>query len=297
MHTSICQVRQIDLLEPDAPDPISVANGLGVNSMAMLVLMAAEGIRPDLILFADTGNEWPETLAYRDLVMRPWLRAVGFPAIVEVRYVPRHGRYTTLEESCLHLQTLPSLAYGRKACSAKWKIQPQQRYERGWTPALRAWAQGGRIEKWIGYDAGAKDMRRGHDLADDRRYRYRYPLCERLLTREACVEVIRTDATVARIARAAGMDPVPRKSACWMCPSNTTQDVRDLVDYHPDLADRIIVIEATAAPKLHTIDGLWRRPHKGARGTEPRPGDMTTFIRAYRAERGDNPAPALSPAA
>lgn len=44
------------------PDcPLVVAYGLGVNSTAMLVEFARRGIRPDLILFADTGGEKPET--------------------------------------------------------------------------------------------------------------------------------------------------------------------------------------------------------------------------------------------
>lgn len=37
------------------------AFGGGVNSTAMLVEMHKRGIRPDLILFADTGGERPET--------------------------------------------------------------------------------------------------------------------------------------------------------------------------------------------------------------------------------------------
>lgn len=284
------QIRQTDLLEPHAPDPISVAHGGGLNSMAMIALMHQQGIRPDLILFADTSGEHPDTVSYMQLVLRPYLREIGFPDFVTVRYRPRHGKYTTLEGNCLTLATLPSLAFGRKSCSAKWKIQPQQAFERTWQPAVRAWEQGGRIEKWIGYDASGKDMRRGHSLKDDKRYRYRYPLREYNLDREGCAELLREDLVLTRVARAAGMDPVPRKSACWFCPSATTDDIRELDDHHPDLADRIIAIEAAAMPNLRTIDGLWRRPRKGTRGTEPRPGDMSSFIRQYRAEKAQRPS-------
>ncbi len=112
---------QLDVFD-DPAEPISVAYGMGVDSTAMLVGMRKRGIRPDLILFADTGGELPETLAYGDHVLQPWLRVAGFPALVTVRYRPRHGRYATLEENCTTLRVLPSLAYGRKACSAKWKI-------------------------------------------------------------------------------------------------------------------------------------------------------------------------------
>lgn len=44
--------------------PLVVSYGMGVDSTALLVGLAARGIRPDAILFADTGAERPETYAY-----------------------------------------------------------------------------------------------------------------------------------------------------------------------------------------------------------------------------------------
>ena len=41
--------------------PIAVANGLGVDSTALLVGLMKRGIRPDLNIFADTGAEKQET--------------------------------------------------------------------------------------------------------------------------------------------------------------------------------------------------------------------------------------------
>lgn len=266
-------------------DPISVAYGRGLNSTAMLVEMRRLGIRPDLILFADTGGELPETMEYGERVFEPWLRLVGFPPVVTVRYRPKHGSYTTLEENCTTLGTLPSLAYGKRGCSAKWKIQPQKSFEARWAPARDAWGRGGRIEKWIGYDASPKDLRRGHNLPDDQRYRYHYPLRVWGWDRARCIQAILDDAELVALALEAGLSPIPRKSACWFCPSNTTDDVRYIVDHHPDIADRIIEIERLAKPNLRSIDGLWRRPRKGMRGTEPRPGSMTEFILQYRASQ------------
>ena len=46
---------------PDPTWPLVVAYGLGVNSTALLVEFVKRDIRPDLILFADTGGEKPET--------------------------------------------------------------------------------------------------------------------------------------------------------------------------------------------------------------------------------------------
>jgi 3'-phosphoadenosine 5'-phosphosulfate sulfotransferase (PAPS reductase)/FAD synthetase len=91
-----------------------VAYGLGVDSTAMLVEFAQRGIRPDLILFADTGGEKPETYTYLKTI-NPFLAKVGFPKVTVVRYQPKRARYATLEGQCLHTGTLPSLAYGGKS--------------------------------------------------------------------------------------------------------------------------------------------------------------------------------------
>src|SRR6187401_945479 len=90
------------------PDcPLVVAYGLGVNSTAMLVEFARRDIRPDLILFADTGGEKPETYAYLPVIQQ-YLKDVGFPPVVTVRYEPKWATYRTLEEQCLATGTLPS---------------------------------------------------------------------------------------------------------------------------------------------------------------------------------------------
>src|SRR5271168_730722 len=67
--------------------PLVVAYGLGVNSTAMLIEFANRGIHPDLILFADTGGEKPETYQYLK-VIQPFLKRVGFPRVIVVRYRP-----------------------------------------------------------------------------------------------------------------------------------------------------------------------------------------------------------------
>jgi hypothetical protein len=97
------------------PDcPLVVAYGLGVDGTAMLIEFARRGIRPDLILFADTRGEKPETYAYLP-VIQDYLARVGFPGVVVVRYCPKRAAYHTLEGQCLHTGTLPSLAYGGKS--------------------------------------------------------------------------------------------------------------------------------------------------------------------------------------
>ncbi len=49
----------------------------------------------DLILFADTGGEKPETYQYLPVVQR-YLKGVGFPPVVTVRYGAVFGSYRTV---------------------------------------------------------------------------------------------------------------------------------------------------------------------------------------------------------
>jgi hypothetical protein len=230
---------------PHSDCPLVVAYGVGVNSTALLVEFAGRDIRPDLILFADTGGEKPETYAYLG-VIRLFLAAIGFPDVITVRYRPVRAAYHTLEGQCLHTATLPSLAYGGRSCAIKYKREPQDRYVRRWQPAIDCWRRGGKVVKAIGYDAGPADSRR-HRYDEDDRYRYVYPLVEWGYDRPRCEAVI----------RAAGL-PVPAKSACFFCPASKKLEIVRLQQHHPDLLRRALAIERNARDGLTSVKGLGR---------------------------------------
>lgn len=295
--------------------PLIVAYGLGVDSTAVLVELHRIGERPDLILFADTGNEKQETYDYLP-VINAWLSSVGFPTVTVVRNVVKNFKhwppYASLGENCLTNGTLPSLAFGFKSCSLKWKVAPQNAYCDQWEPALACWAAGRKCIKVIGYDAGANDMKRYAQAIgqEDSKYDYRYPLVEWNWDRDRCKEAI----------RAAGL-PVPPKSACYFCPATQPEE---LADHRKAYLRYIVIMEARAVPRLEGhipqdeldrqyeaklaaweltamatkagkpipkkprrgknstgVLGLWRRGVKGTRGGKARPGMMTEYIRAH----------------
>jgi len=72
--------------------PIVVSYGLGWDSTAVLVGLQQRGIRPDDILFADTGSEKEETYDYL-FKINAWLRSVCFPEVTVVRNQPRKFKY------------------------------------------------------------------------------------------------------------------------------------------------------------------------------------------------------------
>ena len=219
-----------------------VAYGGGTNSTAMLVLMHETGQRPDHIVFADTGGEKPHT--YEHLrVVNEWCKSIGFPEIVTVRKRGRVYVGETLEENCLRKSMLPSIAYGFKTCSQKYKVQPQDMYFNNLPEAKAVWAAGDKILKYIGYDAD--EMRRARDFTDDK-YAFVYPLIAEDWGREECIEAIRR----------AGL-PQPGKSACFFCPSSKKQEILDLKREYPVLFQRALAMEANA--ELTSVKGLGRR--------------------------------------
>src|SRR3546814_4254933 len=84
-------------------------------------------------------------------------------------------------------KVMPSLAYGGKSCSLKFKAEVQESYLQGkqrgpnqspgYAPAVSSWSAGLKVVRCIGYDDGAKDARR-IGKSEDQRYIYVYPLRE-----------------------------------------------------------------------------------------------------------------------
>jgi hypothetical protein len=120
--------------------PVIVSYGAGVDSTAVLVGMFKRGETPDAILFADTGAEKPETIAYIDTI-NVWLRSVGFPTVTVVRRFGEDGQfgphsrpnktgpgYRDIVEKTKQHGDLPSLAYRRKGCSIKFKGEVMDKY-------------------------------------------------------------------------------------------------------------------------------------------------------------------------
>jgi len=172
---------------------------------------------------------------------------------VPERNASRHRLFRPLRQ--LHCQqTLPSLAFGLKSCSIKWKQKPQDQAIKGaksgpnaaprhpvWIEAQR---RGVRIVKLIGYDRGRADLRRSRNLAvADADFDYAYPLQILGWNRTDCVRAI-TDAL--------GADMVPIKSACFFCPASKIWELWWLAAHHPDLLERALVLERNALTERHS---------------------------------------------
>lgn len=239
-------------------EPVTVVSfGGGLNSTAMLLGWLNAGYsQPDLILFADTGSERQETY---DHVLRfsKWLEAQGWEKPTDERFKPEQGvitwtkkggREETLEEYALRTENLPSLAYGKKSCSHKFKIEPQEREVNNYAPARQEWKAGRKVVKLIGY--GAEEGKRvAKAKIEDDKYIYRFPLAEWGWDRQRCQKEILQEGL-----------PLPPKSACFFCPATGKDGIHKLQQERPDLVDRALTIEKTAmdAGNVKHIQGLGR---------------------------------------
>lgn len=200
-----------------------------------------------MITFADTGGEKPESLAMV-AAMNEILTGWGWPPISVCRKVPlAKTDYTDLYGNCLSNETLPSLAFGMKSCSIKWKQIPQDQYLKGVkrgpnaAPSHPVWDQaiatGQRIVKLIGYDCGRADLRRSSKPPPaDTDFDYTYPLQLLGWNRADCVQAISTKL---------GPHLVPVKSACFFCPASKRWELFWLAAHHPELLEHVHRDEAS----------------------------------------------------
>ncbi|MBA1305936.1 hypothetical protein [Stutzerimonas stutzeri] len=233
---------------------LALCFGSGVDSTAMIVALRAAGLRPDIITFADTGGEKPETLRHVDAMNRV-LATWDWPLIDVCKKVPMASTgYTDLYGNCFKNETLPSLAFGMKSCSIKWKQDPQDQFIKGAKrgPNARAphpiWLEaqdtGRRIVKLIGYDCGKADLRRSKNLKpSDDDFDYVYPLQIVRWARRDCVRAI---------AKMLGEELVPIKSACFFCPASKQWELYWLAANHPELLEQALVLERNALTGRHS---------------------------------------------
>jgi hypothetical protein len=227
-------------------NPVVLAYGGGTNSTAIICGWIEKGLQPfDLILFADTGGEKPHTYKHIEVLNR-FLEKNGFPQITVVRKVRRDGSVYTLEQNCLDKKMLPSIAYGYKGCSHKYKIQPQDKYCNNHKPFKAHWKAGGLVDKLIGYDF-AESRRWMKAKVEDEKYRYVFPLVEWEWNRDDCVAAIKR----------MGLEQ-PGKSACFFCPSSKKPELESLRQEYPLLFQRAIAMEDNAKDNLTSIKGLGR---------------------------------------
>lgn len=178
----------------------SLSFGAGVQTTALLVLIAnGEWPRPDSILFADTGNEKPETYGYMADHIAPFIQYHG----LEIKVLGsdwRTGHYAApLYDYCMEHRMLPGTFV--RWCTDRYKVKPILRYLKHEMGATKE----GPVESWIGISTN--EAHRATRARPGGIQLKRYPLIELGLSRADCEDII-LEAEL----------PIPPKSGCWFCP-------------------------------------------------------------------------------
>jgi len=220
---------------------LAVSFGGGTNSSAILCGFRERGIVPDLVIFADTGAENPRTYLHVE-IMKEKVKEWWSLELIVVQ------AKQTIIEHCDKTSMLPSLAYGRRSCSQKFKHEPMEKY-------IKAWAKERgitEITKCIGYDAGEAYRSNGKPTEKKLNKRltefYWYPLVEWGWLRAECIEAIGRQAI-----------PQPGKSACYFCPASKRSEVLTLGKNYPALLAKSLEIEANAQKRHREKIGLGGR--------------------------------------
>lgn len=196
----------------------------------MLIGMQQRNIKPDAILFADTGGEKPHTYNFIQS-MNELIKDWGFPQIITVSYGDNY-RYKTLYDNCIGEKMLPSLAYGYKSCSQKWKRTPQERWATSWAMAQECWKSGNKVRKAIGYDFMETHRAK---IPNDAKYEYWYPLVDWKWDRDECESQLKK----------AGIK-TPGKSSCFFCPASKKREILELKAQYPELLQKALDMENNA---------------------------------------------------
>lgn len=225
--------------------------GLGVNSIAGIMEASDQGIVFDEILFANTGRgkrlgEREVTYEYLYKWFNPWLISHGQPKLKMLHSYNKDGELITLYEECMKLYTLPSIVFGFKTCSQRFKAQPQEKFLNNTDTANTTWGNNDKVIKWIFYDAD--EPGRAKDYSDQF-YSVRYFLIEINWGRYECEEKIKKSGL-----------PLPPKSSCKFCPSMKPYQIIDLYETERDGFYEAITLERNAinGGRLNEVKGLGR---------------------------------------
>lgn len=216
---------------------------MGVNTIAYIILCTNQGIKFDFILFSDPGSENPKTYEYIEYFNK-WLKEHKQPKIITLNKRDKNKEILTLYDDNFRLKTLPSIAYGFKKCSLKYKVGPFDVFLNNSIIAQKCIKNGFHINTFIGID-----MEEDHRAVENPNQKYRniYPLISAEFGRFECAQYILSNGLI-----------LPPKSSCTYCPSMKPWEIIALYETYPSEFYRAIRLEQNAMPNLTSIKGLGR---------------------------------------
>lgn len=220
-------------LQRDEDSKYIVSYGGGVNSTALIIYLVKNKFPLDYVVFADTGDEMPETYEYLK-VMRKYLDKKKIPFEIVM-----NRKREALSDKCLRRRVVPSQVW--RWCTRDFKVLPIHKFYRTFKCHIYQYMG-------IDYDEFLRMKPAKPDYVTNL-----YPLVDYKIGREECVKIIKK----VRL-------PIPVKSGCFFCPYNNLERWKVLYEKHPDLYKYARKIEENGkhmpkqklAPRKYTLKKL-----------------------------------------
>ena len=183
--------------------------GGGKNSTAGIISNLKKGLRIDRIVFADTGNEKPETMAFLPVFQRLFLDKYD----LKIETV-RNRKWKSLSENCMEKKIIPRASL--RWCTHDFKREPILRVARKVRKETK-----GTVYQYLGI--GYEERAYRSFISEDVWNPVVFPLIEEKHDRQRCVDIIAAEGL-----------PIPVKSGCTFCMFQPLSDWRKLYLEHPD---------------------------------------------------------------
>ena len=196
--------------------PKVISMGAGVQTTAILIKYWKDF---DLVLFADTGDEMPETYTYIEKYLKPFCKEKG----LEWKTVVKGEE--TLYDMQFRKKIIPMRM--RRQCTQDFKILPinKELRRRGATKKTP-------ITMAIGFSTDEYHRYNPNPPKKPKYVEFCYPLLDDHISRKGCKEIITNH----------GWE-LPVKSGCYYCPFQTRKRFRELYANHPELFDKAVALE------------------------------------------------------
>lgn len=223
--------------------------GGGVQSTAILCLLAEGSVKTDAIVFADVGadSENPDTLEYMELLKARGYLDERFVRVQATRYKQSDTVYQAAIRDNRSIPIpvkFPSGAYGNRSCTVDFKIKPVDRWiqDQGFTHAtIQLGFSTDEARRAVNKPTEWHDHHKKHKFGFNKRFAF--PLLEIGLSRRNCHDII-----------ARHNLPQAPKSACWFCPFSTRSYWIELRKHQPELFEKALALEQTLQKKAAKLE-------------------------------------------
>lgn len=178
--------------------------GGGINSTALLFHIVKNKMPLDYVVFADTGNEIPETYETVRLI-KDWCqqRNIKFKTVYP-------AKMRSLWTRCFKRKVIPSQLW--RWCTRDVKVKPIHKFYK---------KLGDNISQYMGIHFG--EVHRMKPSMQDS-IENLYPLIDSKINQDQCIQIIQNEGF-----------PLPVKSGCFFCPFNNKERWDWIKTNHPEL--------------------------------------------------------------